>query len=280
VVLESVRRRRVSHQATAANGRNPLLANPRLPKERGATSSERVLTFRLGSLRAFAAKYPSQYPVYVVEPERLPIAVMLARNAREILPPVTGGRDDTLWLRVDHDSTTPPELCIAARSAYWRAPRGSMRRFTRLAAALVALHAHAASGQVHDTGYKAYTRTATNLRTAASPHAPLIATIPKGALVAVVSCDTGWCAIGCRAGSGFVAQALLTTDSSAATSTLLPKGRGYTNSQGNRVQSPARTPNGKPPANASAKCRDGTFSFSQSRRGTCSHHGGVAEWLR
>ena len=33
------------------------------------------------------------------------------------------------------------------------------------------------------------------------------------------------------------------------------------------------------PAGASARCRDGTYSFSQSRQGTCSHHGGVAEWL-
>jgi uncharacterized protein YraI len=33
------------------------------------------------------------------------------------------------------------------------------------------------------------------------------------------------------------------------------------------------------PAGASARCSDGTYSFSQNRRGTCSHHGGVAEWL-
>lgn len=33
------------------------------------------------------------------------------------------------------------------------------------------------------------------------------------------------------------------------------------------------------PEGASAKCRDGTYSFSQTRRGTCSHHGGVAVWL-
>jgi hypothetical protein len=77
-------------------------------QERNARSSERILTFRLASLRAFAATYPSRYPEYVVDPERLPIAVMLARNARAILPPFTGGRDDTLWLRVDHDSTAPP----------------------------------------------------------------------------------------------------------------------------------------------------------------------------
>ncbi|WP_183995160.1 DUF3761 domain-containing protein [Sphingomonas kyeonggiensis] len=33
------------------------------------------------------------------------------------------------------------------------------------------------------------------------------------------------------------------------------------------------------PDGASAQCRDGTFSFSASRRGTCSHPGGVAIWL-
>lgn len=26
-------------------------------------------------------------------------------------------------------------------------------------------------------------------------------------------------------------------------------------------------------------CGDGTYSFSQNRRGTCSYHGGVAEWF-
>lgn len=34
-----------------------------------------------------------------------------------------------------------------------------------------------------------------------------------------------------------------------------------------------------PPAGATALCRDGTYSFSQHRRGTCSHHGGVEKWL-
>jgi hypothetical protein len=33
------------------------------------------------------------------------------------------------------------------------------------------------------------------------------------------------------------------------------------------------------PAGASAVCGDRTYSFSASRRGTCSHHGGVREWL-
>ncbi len=33
------------------------------------------------------------------------------------------------------------------------------------------------------------------------------------------------------------------------------------------------------PAGATARCHDGTYSFSQHHSGTCSHHGGVAAWL-
>ncbi|MDD5749772.1 MAG: DUF3761 domain-containing protein [Patescibacteria group bacterium] len=50
----------------------------------------------------------------------------------------------------------------------------------------------------------------------------------------------------------------------------------YENSQGNTVQSP--TQYDAIPTGVSAKCRDGSYSFSQSRRGTCSHHGGVVVW--
>ena len=39
-------------------------------------------------------------------------------------------------------------------------------------------------------------------------------------------------------------------------------------------QEPSSVPNG-----ATARCRDGTYSFSKHRSGTCSHHGGVATWL-
>lgn len=53
----------------------------------------------------------------------------------------------------------------------------------------------------------------------------------------------------------------------------------YVNSKGNVVHSPSKTISGKAPDGASAKCRDGTYSFSRSRRGTCSHHGGVGQWL-
>ncbi len=51
----------------------------------------------------------------------------------------------------------------------------------------------------------------------------------------------------------------------------------YVNSVGNTVCSPYSSPSA--PAGATARCGDGTYSFSQSRSGTCSHHGGVATWL-
>jgi hypothetical protein len=51
----------------------------------------------------------------------------------------------------------------------------------------------------------------------------------------------------------------------------------YVNSRGNCVRRPVQSTTA--PRGASAQCRDGSWSFSQSRRGTCSHHGGVARWL-
>jgi hypothetical protein len=51
----------------------------------------------------------------------------------------------------------------------------------------------------------------------------------------------------------------------------------YRNSAGNCVHRPVAGP--AAPAGATARCVDGTYSFSQHRQGTCSHHGGVAQWL-
>jgi hypothetical protein len=51
----------------------------------------------------------------------------------------------------------------------------------------------------------------------------------------------------------------------------------YTNSDGNQVPGPVSAP--AAPPGATAQCRDGTYSFSQHRSGTCSSHGGVATWI-
>jgi hypothetical protein len=60
------------------------------------------------------------------------------------------------------------------------------------------------------------------------------------------------------------------------TSTTVPSGDGYTNVDGNYVQSP--TASNTIPSGATAQCNDGTYSFSQNHSGTCSHHGGVSVW--
>jgi hypothetical protein len=54
---------------------------------------------------------------------------------------------------------------------------------------------------------------------------------------------------------------------------------GETVSGGESVPPPSYTEDNSVPAGATARCADGTYSFSQNRRGTCSHHGGVADWL-
>jgi hypothetical protein len=51
----------------------------------------------------------------------------------------------------------------------------------------------------------------------------------------------------------------------------------YVNSAGNTVCKPVES--STQPAGATAECEDGTYSFSESRSGTCSHHGGVKRWL-
>lgn len=53
----------------------------------------------------------------------------------------------------------------------------------------------------------------------------------------------------------------------------------YKAKDGHEIHSPAKSTHDQVPTGASAKCRDGTYSFSQHRRGTCSRHGGVGSWL-
>jgi hypothetical protein len=48
----------------------------------------------------------------------------------------------------------------------------------------------------------------------------------------------------------------------------------YLNVSGHCVHSPSSSALG-----ATARCRDGSYSYSEHASGTCSHHGGVGRWI-
>jgi hypothetical protein len=126
-----------------------------------------------------------------------------------------------------------------------------------------------------DSGSVAFT-TATVWLYQSRTFAKRVALLPRGAQVQIVRCEEHACQVEFRRLQGYVLQELLRA--TPANNPVDP-GRGYINSRGQWIPSPAQTMDGKAPDGATARCGDGSYSFSQSRRGTCSWHGGVSEWL-
>jgi len=120
-------------------------------------------------------------------------------------------------------------------------------------------------------------RTSVNLRVQSNTNSTVLNVIPQGAYVYVVSdLSNGWSQVVYNYQVGYVYSTYLMSGQ-ANTYTPSSKIQYYTNSAGQRVQSPTYYPSA--PRGATARCVDGTYSFSKNRRGTCSHHGGVAQWL-
>lgn len=124
-----------------------------------------------------------------------------------------------------------------------------------------------------------YVTTNLNLRKAPNTTSSIITQIPKGTPVTIdEDCNCKWIPVNYNGQIGYVSTKYLSKQKVEYTnvSNNTPI-KHYTNSKGERVQSPTHY-NSAPPG-ATALCRNGTYSFSKSRRGTCSHHGGVAKWL-
>ena len=133
------------------------------------------------------------------------------------------------------------------------------------------------SGFAQET--KKYTSVSLNLREDSNASSQVISVIPKGTAVTMAEdCDCEWILVYYQGKTGYVYSKYLTTTQPAHARVGHSSVKHYTNSAGDRVQSP--TYYNSAPEGATALCRDGTYSFSGSRRGTCSHHGGVAKWLR
>ena len=121
-----------------------------------------------------------------------------------------------------------------------------------------------------------YTSANLRMRTDTTVTSPIVAVIPAGtALSLSESCDCNWILVSYQGKTGYVSSKYLSKEQPVATGSSPIKY--YINSAGEKVQSP--THYNSVPQGATALCRDGTYSFSRSRRGTCSHHGGVAKWL-
>lgn len=137
-----------------------------------------------------------------------------------------------------------------------------------------------------------YVTTNLNLRCGPGTEYDIITTLPKGTSVTIdEDCDCPWIVVEYRGYVGYISSRYL---SNTAPRRVASSGRNtyrsqrssyssrtsgvryYTNVEGYRVQAP--TYYDSKPSGATALCRDGTYSFSRNRRGTCSHHGGVARW--
>jgi uncharacterized protein YgiM (DUF1202 family) len=137
----------------------------------------------------------------------------------------------------------------------------------------------AATGVFCQTTTK-YTTANLNLRQSANTKCKVLTVIPKGTNVTIdEDCDCKWILVSYKNQVGYVSAKYLTKNKIKPTIVAVPTStvQYYTNRSGERVQSP--TYYNTPPAGVTALCRDGTYSFSRNRRGTCSHHGGVARWL-
>lgn len=132
-----------------------------------------------------------------------------------------------------------------------------------------------------------YTSANLNLRSGPSTSYQILTTIPAGTSIEMAeNRDGAWIEIYYNGKIGYVSSKYLTSRGSKnyqnSNTTTYQRNtntttKHYINSEGQKVQSP--TYYNSAPAGATALCRDGTYSFSRNRRGTCSHHGGVAKWL-
>lgn len=126
-----------------------------------------------------------------------------------------------------------------------------------------------------------------NLRTGPGTKYAVMMVIPRGTVVTIdEDCDCKWVPVEYNGKIGYISTKYLSNNpirkhkyfsTKRYINSTNSSQRYYTNSYGERVQSP--TYYSSAPPGATALCRDGSYSFSRSRRGTCSHHGGVARWL-
>jgi uncharacterized protein YraI len=147
---------------------------------------------------------------------------------------------------------------------------------------------------IKGSAYVRYVTVDINLRYGPGVEYGVITSLPKGTAVTIdEDCDCKWVPVEYCGYIGYISTKFLSKDvpngkvkskkrvqptyHSVTYSSHRRSARYYTNVDGYMVQPPTRY--NTAPADATALCRDSSYSFSINRRGTCSHHGGVSRWL-
>lgn len=122
-----------------------------------------------------------------------------------------------------------------------------------------------------------------NLRGSPDSNGTVIDEIPEGAELQVIRQKGAWFFVSYLGRSGWVHGNTIKLSENAEVLSDVSQTAPKNNSP--RTQSTPNPPRTEPrieksnPSGATARCADGSLSYSASRRGTCSHHGGVAEWF-
>ena len=126
----------------------------------------------------------------------------------------------------------------------------------------------------HGGVQKAGSSAASAAPAAAAPAAAPAAPAAPAASGATSTCKDGTTSTstgkGTCSGHGGVQKATPATPAAAAPAAAAPAAA---------KSAPTATASNTDPTGATAKCKDGTYSKSQHHSGTCSSHGGVAQWL-
>ncbi|MGL5016486.1 MAG: DUF3761 domain-containing protein [Bacteroidales bacterium] len=124
-----------------------------------------------------------------------------------------------------------------------------------------------------------------NLRSGPGTYYSVMSTIPSGKSVSIIEyANQYWAKIEYKGQIGYVSIKYLVRSktinaSKRSNSSLYNNGNSARGSCSSSRKVKSNTDDILAPANATALCRDGTYSYSKNRRGTCSHHGGVSKWL-
>lgn len=117
------------------------------------------------------------------------------------------------------------------------------------------------------------------LRAEPNNNAKVIEELPLDSKIEVVKQNGAWFYVDADGQKGWLHGNMIRYDKPATSQADMPPD--YATPRPTSPSPTAKPPVREPEINnsgATAKCRDGTLSYSGHRRGTCSHHGGVAVW--